>query len=277
MNKRRRKQRKLKVDLADGSDLRDSRRSPDGSTPSDAESSDMKKPLIIVAVLHVVFVIGIIIFLSMNDNPGEEQTALGTSTEDAAAQNQETTQTPEEPELQMHTVNRGELLTSIARRYGVSVSALAEANELGVADIPEPGSELVIPDTGGAAQDQGAQVSLNELIKNAPKAQKVEEEPQPSADAGMPSLPSSPTGIAAVHHNLIDAEEAAATRNSGSGQESAPAQPAPEDGYRVQQGDTLWSISQKFGTTPDKLMAANGINDPKTLKVGQLLQIPGDQ
>jgi LysM repeat protein len=184
-------------------------------------------------------------------------------------------------------VSRGELLTSIARRYSVSVSALAEANDLGVADIPEPGSELVIPEGGDAARAEGSRVSLSELIKNAPKARKVEDTGQTGPGADAPALPSSPTGIASVHHNLVDASDQAAAReqgqnqNQGSNQDSNTGQathpaPSPRGGYQVKQGDTLWSISQQFDTTPEKIKAANGISDAKSLQVGQLLQIPGN-
>jgi LysM repeat protein len=250
----------------------------------------MKKPLIIVAVLHVVFVVGILIFLGMNNDQAAEEhnVTLGQSAEDQTAATStgpgaSGTTEPAPAPRQTHTVSRGELLTSIARRYGVSVRALAQDNDLGVADIPEPGSTLVIPEGADAARDDGERVSLSELIENAPKAQKVGDDSQTGTDAGTPALPSSPTGIASVHHNLVDAGEQAAAQNQGSPdsndskrQTQTPSTPAPEGGYRVKQGDTLWSISRQFGTTPEKIKAANGISDAKSLQVGQLLQIPGN-
>jgi len=42
----------------------------------------------------------------------------------------------------------------------------------------------------------------------------------------------------------------------------------------VQQGDTLFSISQRFGVTVDAIMQANGLTDRDTVRVGQLLIIP---
>ncbi len=48
-----------------------------------------------------------------------------------------------------------------------------------------------------------------------------------------------------------------------------------EDGtYVVQEGDTLYAIAVDFGVTMEDLMAANGIDDPNTLQVGQELTIP---
>ncbi len=45
--------------------------------------------------------------------------------------------------------------------------------------------------------------------------------------------------------------------------------------YIVQRGDTLSEISQKFNVNLNTLMASNGITNPRTLKAGQRLYVPG--
>lgn len=50
--------------------------------------------------------------------------------------------------------------------------------------------------------------------------------------------------------------------------------PAPQQTYVVQEGDTLAVIAQRFGTTVEALQAANGIEDPNQIVVGQVLVIP---
>ncbi|HAJ04940.1 MAG TPA: hypothetical protein DCL76_00090 [Chloroflexi bacterium] len=45
--------------------------------------------------------------------------------------------------------------------------------------------------------------------------------------------------------------------------------------YRVREGDTLYSISAKFGGTIDTIQQLNNISDPSLLSVGQLLELPG--
>ena len=52
----------------------------------------------------------------------------------------------------------------------------------------------------------------------------------------------------------------------------APA-PTPRT-YVVAEGDTLAEIAQQFGTTVEAIQAANGIEDPNTIAVGQVLTIP---
>jgi LysM repeat protein len=44
--------------------------------------------------------------------------------------------------------------------------------------------------------------------------------------------------------------------------------------YRVRAGDTLIGIASRFGVTVTALQQANGITDPRLLRVGQVLQIP---
>lgn len=58
-----------------------------------------------------------------------------------------------------------------------------------------------------------------------------------------------------------------------------PAPPAPsptvgEQTYVVQNGDYPEKIAQKFGIKTDELIAANNIDDPQKLQIGQTLTIP---
>ncbi|HET9417183.1 MAG TPA: LysM domain-containing protein [Candidatus Limnocylindria bacterium] len=51
--------------------------------------------------------------------------------------------------------------------------------------------------------------------------------------------------------------------------------PAPQpQTYTVVEGDTLALIAQRFGTTVEALQAANGIEDPDEIVIGQVLVIP---
>jgi LysM repeat protein len=51
------------------------------------------------------------------------------------------------------------------------------------------------------------------------------------------------------------------------------ATPKPKT-YKVKSGDTLSGIAAKFGTTVKALEKLNGITDPKSLHVGQILKLP---
>ena len=49
------------------------------------------------------------------------------------------------------------------------------------------------------------------------------------------------------------------------------------ESYKVEKGDTLFSISRTYGITVDELCAANKISKSDVLKVGQVLTIPGEE
>lgn len=61
-------------------------------------------------------------------------------------------------------------------------------------------------------------------------------------------------------------------------EEEPPPEPtsAAEDGtYIVQEGDTPETIAAQFGISAEDLMDANGITDPTSLLIGDVLTIPG--
>ncbi|PYI53053.1 3D domain-containing protein [Paenibacillus flagellatus] len=56
---------------------------------------------------------------------------------------------------------------------------------------------------------------------------------------------------------------------------TAPAAPALSMlQYQVNPGDTLYKISKAFGITMDELLAANALDNPNRLQIGQTLDIP---
>jgi len=56
---------------------------------------------------------------------------------------------------------------------------------------------------------------------------------------------------------------------------TAPAEAVgSSDGYVVQPGDSVWRIANRFGIPQEKLMEANGIDDPRKMRAGMTLRIP---
>ena len=68
-------------------------------------------------------------------------------------------------------------------------------------------------------------------------------------------------------------EETTPTETTTETTDAAETADAP-GAYTVQTGDTLGEIAEQFGVTVEALAAANGITNPDTLDVGQVLTIP---
>jgi LysM repeat protein len=80
------------------------------------------------------------------DRVSEDSTALN----DVTGNNQVvsaavTTTASSETEIIIHTVTRGEHLGTLSRRYGVSATTIAQANDLVDANVIVPGQQLLIP------------------------------------------------------------------------------------------------------------------------------------
>jgi LysM repeat protein len=55
---------------------------------------------------------------------------------------------------------------------------------------------------------------------------------------------------------------------------AAPTDATTATSHTVVSGDTLWRIASKYKVTTDALMKANGIDDPKKLRLGMTLKVP---
>ncbi len=153
-----------------------------------------------------------------------------------------------------YTVKRGDTLTSIARRYGVSVSAILEANNISNPDLIWIGQQLVIPGHDGKPA-QIHVVAAGETLGSI------------AARYGTKtSTLASVNGIDNV--NLVRIGQKLKIPASG-GVSGAT-------GYHVvKAGETLASIAARHGVSVHQLAAANGITNPSLIYVGARLALSG--
>jgi len=166
-----------------------------------------------------------------------------------------------------YIVKAGDTLYSIARFHygnGAHHTRIFDANK---AVLPNPnslkvGTELVLP-----ALEVTPVSSPVVISPTTPTAPAINQPP------GQQPGRTSPT----VAPPLPAVTEIARSPNPGSNTplplNAGGAVSTPQTTYTVQEGDTLFSIAKKFGTTVDKLKKLNGIENPNFLRVGQKLRL----
>lgn len=166
--------------------------------------------------------------------------------------------------VKYHTVKRGETLSSIARKYGVTVASIRTAN--GIGNKVRRGQKLRINtykrtyiaapaapvDTVAAPAVPGDSLAVNPLATDsvavAPADSTAVETPTPTpAPVVAPSAPTTPRQQPATN-------------------------PRPRT-YTVKRGDNLSKIAAKFGVTVNAIKQANGLTSDK-IRAGQKLKIP---
>jgi LysM repeat protein len=99
--------------------------------------------------------------------------------------------------------------------------------------------------------------------------------PVPERINGLVTIGVSDVPIEPTAETAADATEVPTTAPTAA--PAAPTAAPPASGaiyHTVQAGENLYRISKRYGVTVEAIMAANGITDARSLKVGQVLLIP---
>lgn len=224
----------------------------------DQGSARIGRALFVILLIHILAVAMIFVhhrFLS--DRPLEEASVPAAETKIAEAQAPAVAPeaVPENgvvrsqlsPDETPYIVARGETYSSIAAAHQISEKDLRELNNNAAI---RPGYLLKIP--------------VKRVVIKASRPQVV------SVAAPAPAVPvaASAPAVPARDQGLVEAVD---TRNAP----RATAVTVSTNGkYVVQKGDTIWRIAHKHGVDQNKLMEANGISDPRKLRLGMTLKIP---
>lgn len=139
-----------------------------------------------------------------------------------------------------HTVQRGESLNIVSNKYGISVAEIKYMNRLKSSSI-HPGQRLHIG-YDSSAEIQIAEKTDTNLKQNTPIV----------LDSNNTNLNTQ----LASEGKIIKAQQGLQT-------------------YRVNQGDTLWSIAQKYpGITHHEIIKYNNLGENPKIRPGQVLKIP---
>ena len=165
-----------------------------------------------------------------------------------------------------YTVERGDSLWSIARRFGVTVQEIRDANDL-TSDTLSVGQSLIIP--GISAGDD---LEDNEENDTVPTTYTVVSGDSLWSIANRFGVTVSDLKSAnGLTSNLLSVGQVLIIPTAGS---STPGSPIYNT-YTVASGDSLWSIANRFGTTVDTIKTLNNLTS-NLLSIGQVLQIPNN-
>jgi len=196
------------------------------------------------------------------------------------------------PEVR-HTVRRGENLGSIARNYGVETSAIQAANGIR-GSVIHPGDSLLIPSpTAGSTATLAALAAPRDDIKaQLPEHQK----PAPQRKSTVHVVKSGDTlwGVARKYGVTVPALASANGLSSKAGLVQGARLEIPGSGssstrvasnevketsrvtYKVQRGDTLSEIADRFDVSVRELMTWNRLRQSSSLRAGQRLVVYTD-
>ena len=224
---------------------------------------------LVVLGLHVVVIVGISAYHLLRGNP---ETGMSTAVETAPAPVAETAKTPEpvsqpSPEVassmpspddkvwQTTESAPAESSTPVAAATPPTVSSVPMAERVHVVGKGDTLAKIAKANGVTAAAMAKANGINGTTIK---LGQKLKIPENAGAGTVAAAVPAAPTPAKAV---------AAAAVKQGAN---------PTGTYQVMAGDTLAKIAKKFGTKAEALAKLNSINDPKKLKVGMKLQVPGE-
>lgn len=157
------------------------------------------------------------------------------------------------PDAIRYTVKRGDTLWGIAKKFGVTVSAVVNANNIRNPNLIYVGEVFIIPHMTSA---EGSGYTLY-TVRRGDTLWGISRKFGTSINS-IVAL----NGI--KNPNLIYAGEVFKIPSSRSEQAVI---------YTVKRGDTLWGISRKFGTTVENLVKLNSVKNPNLIYVGEKLII----
>ena len=201
---------------------------------------------------------------------------------DDSAQRVASAATAPPPETR-HEVRRGENLSTISRQYGVSIDTLRQANNLR-GSVIHPGETLVIPNGADGGPAPGATATVAEARPDI-AAQLPERQSAPKPRVYTVRRGDTLWGVARKHGVTVPALASANGLSSksqltagarlqipGAGS-AAPSGDSSRMTYRVQSGDTLSEIAERFNVSVRQLMSWNQLRSATSLRAGQRIVI----
>ncbi|MEJ6527702.1 LysM peptidoglycan-binding domain-containing protein [Exiguobacterium sp. USCH10] len=158
-----------------------------------------------------------------------------------------------------YTVKSGDTLYSIARTYGVTVSALAAANNITNYSLIYVGQVLIIP---GTTVTPPPTTTLKYTVKSGDTLYKIA------------TMYNTTVAKIAAANNITNVNSITVGQVLIIPGTTVTPPPTTTVKYTVKSDDTLYKIATMYNTTVAKIAAANNITNVNLISVGQVLTIP---
>jgi len=164
----------------------------------------------------------------------------------------------------VHIVQWGENLSLIAARYGVTTSAIAQANGIANPNFIYAGQSLTIPGASSSPTTTPSGASGTYVVRAGDTLSGIA--------YGLGTTVNTLVSLnGLINPNLIYVGQTLKVP----GQQQQPSQPSTSCVYVVLGGDNLTRIALKYGTSVWAIAIANNIANPSFIWPGQRLAIPG--
>jgi LysM repeat protein len=245
----------------------------------DVPNLGVARALVVILIIHVVAIGGIFAHSKWVEKDGATVAVAAPEIQPTKPLRDAGTPLPKLDEAdEPYQPKAGDTYASIAAEFGVTEQALREANS----NIEiRPSRILRIPQRTFVASEPEELVRLRQgsaVLETADAMPDEEAAPPPVAipvdemrNAEM--VETAGANSAVVVKPRVAMQEPSPARQSGGTAASAGAA-AFNRSYTVKPGDTFWRIAQAHGSSPEAVMKANGISDPRKLKPGMKLRVP---
>ncbi|MGB2988587.1 MAG: LysM peptidoglycan-binding domain-containing protein, partial [Candidatus Zixiibacteriota bacterium] len=157
-----------------------------------------------------------------------------------------------------HLVKRGENLSYLSKKYGVTVSAIMSANNLGSKHVLMIGQRLLIP-------------ASSEVTVQTYRVKKGDTLSDLATRFGTSTGEIKKVNGLTNPHRIRNGQKLKIpTRNGNSGEDETNGRWIT---YVVKKGDSLWKIARAFGVLMEKLIRWNNLDSPSKLRVGDQVKV----
>ena len=169
-----------------------------------------------------------------------------------------------------YVVQKGDLLSTIAKRSGLTVAEIKTANNL-TSDSLVAGKKLTIPKKG-AAKAPAAGKAGSSKAASAKESKTAKKDAAVSAPLPAPAPLADATPAAASTGTVSSAAPVAVAAPGAAPVAKAASAPVYE--HVLYPGETLDDVARQYGSSQQEIMKLNNITDPASIKPGTKLLVP---